>query len=222
MTTTSRITNLDELIPLDKKITLAGQVYVLPGDVSVEVVMRHQAAVDLDALDVDTAQQMYEDILKLCRYKQPKLESIPLLRGQLLFAVRHIYIANPGEREIDLDLLVPKDPKRVRLAGRTYVLPSDIPVQLWLRLDRLTPEQHTDSEILRGIYDSLLDLFRMADPDLTELNIHVGSLVRAVGLIYGQPEEPAVAVPPTRATGKPNRGARRSPKPSAKRSGSRT
>ena len=217
----SKIIDLDELLTPDKRVQLAGKTYTLPGDVPVEMVLRHQRTLDLDQFDAASARRMYDDLLGLFRYKQPKLTDLPLTRRQLLFAVRWVYVVHGASTDlVDLDVFAGGDAKKARLAGKTYTLPADIPVKLWLAIDGLTPDDHSDREVIQGIYDAVLELFRTADPNLDRLDISINSLIRSMVAIYSEPDE--TPVPPTRRrtrTGSPSRGGSR---PTRKRSSSPT
>jgi hypothetical protein len=100
---------------------------------------------------------------------------------------------------IDLDELA-SEPKRVRLAGRVYTLPGDLPVELWLRLQRQAQEEgQSDGEALRFLYEQILELFRFGDPKIKELPLGMAQLITLIAKVYGDDEaEPAR---PTRRTG---------------------
>lgn len=115
---------------------------------------------------------------------------------------------------IDLDEIL-GDPKRVRLAGKVYTLPADVPVELFLQVNKLSQqEDRAESEIVEQMYEDLLGLFRVHQPTLKALPISLGQLLVAFSTIYGKEEEPAKPTRPpgaTRSRGVP-RSNRRTPK----------
>src|SRR5690242_7249738 len=100
---------------------------------------------------------------------------------------------------IDLDAVLGDD-KKVRLAGKTYTLPPDIPVELYLKLNRESEQERTDAEVVSELYEDVLGLFKYGDPKITKLPISLGQLLIAIGRVYGSDSEPGVEDPPTRRT----------------------
>ncbi len=210
----TRIIDLDEVLTPDKKVILAGKTRVLTGDAPIEMVKPHQALVDAGAIDHTAAAEMYGDVLRLFRHKKPTLESVPLHRYQLVNLIRLVYIVGSDSNEpISLDAIGDQEPKRVRLAGKTYDLPPDIPVELWLRVSRYMAGGATETETVTGLYEATLELFRTADPKLAELKINLGTLIRALAQIYNpaaDADPPPKRARPSRAkatTGKTSPGA---------------
>jgi len=104
----------------------------------------------------------------------------------------------PASEIRDLDVLLPQ-PIRVKLGGREYLVPGDIPAPTFLRLQELAQEADAEGAdsadnlaVMRELYEMLLDLFRVHQPDVEELPIGLGQMVAAVGQIYG-----GQAAPPT-------------------------
>lgn len=120
------------------------------------------------------------------------------------------------EKIIDLDAVV-GDPKKVKLRGKTYTLPPDMPVELYLRLTQLQGEEDPDTDQIRAMHDEVLKLFRdsfYGDPKLTALpeGLGIKSLMRLIIDVYGEQvdeEEPKAAPPrkpsPGKRTSRPKR-----------------
>lgn len=104
---------------------------------------------------------------------------------------------------IDLDEVVGDD-KRVRLGGKVYVLPPDLPVSLFLWINKVNQDGSTEVEMVERLYDEIVALFRYKDPKLKELPLSMPQLVSALGKIYGSDDEAADERPPRR---KPSGGA---------------
>lgn len=110
-------------------------------------------------------------------------------------------------RFIDLDDVVP-EAIYVRVAGQEWTLPGDIPVPLYLELDRLWDEAAGDDaekavEAAERMRDALLTLFREAHPDMEELPVGTRGLMHLVfrylnADVLGQEDE-APARPQRRA-----------------------
>lgn len=95
-------------------------------------------------------------------------------------------------------------PRKVELQGETYLVPYDLPVELYLRVNSV-PEDATEKEIIESLYDDLLGLFQVHQPDLESLPVTLTQAVRAIPLIYNdtaedEPEKPAGN--PTRPRGR--------------------
>lgn len=138
-------------------------------------------------------------------------------------------------RYIDLDDLVPAD-ITVRVRGEEYQLPGDVPVPEYLELSRLAGEiAGMDSEdpesAVVALHDRLLALFRVHQPDLTELPVGPRALLPLVFRYLDAPaeqEEAQPARPPRRAgtttkpSGKPPRTPTKTTPRRSKASGSST
>lgn len=207
---TTRIIDLDEVLTPDKKVLLAGKTWVLPGDAPIEMVMRHQALTDAGAISAEAAAEMYADAVRLFSHKKP-VTAVPLYRYQLVNLIRLVYIVHGDTNEpVDLDAIGDQEKKRVRLAGQTYDLPPDIPVELWLRVSRYLAGGMTETEVITGLYQAVLELFQTADPGLTELKINLGTLIRALAQIYNPAADAAPPPKPRRRAGKTSPGVKRS------------
>lgn len=59
----------------------------------------------------------------------------------------------------DLDALVP-DELRVRLGGIDYILPGDLPLEVYLRVNKAGELEDQDEEAaIRGVLNAMVDLF---------------------------------------------------------------
>lgn len=99
-----------------------------------------------------------------------------------------------AQKIVDLDV-VAGDPKKVRLAGHVYTLPPDLPVELYLRINRFAAESPDDDQIAM-LYEQVLELFRYKDETVKELPIGLGSLFTVINTVYGSSTEETD--PPTR------------------------
>ena len=101
---------------------------------------------------------------------------------------------------VDLDALLGDD-KRVKLGGKTYTLPADLPVELYLKINRAAKEGMDDALMVETLYDEVLDLFRYKAPDLDALPLSMNQLVGAIGAIYGdKPDDESEEDPTTPKT----------------------
>lgn len=102
-----------------------------------------------------------------------------------------------SQQIIDLDEILGAD-KKVKLGGQIYVLPPDLPVELYLRITNLAGTGASDEEMIPVLYENLLELFRYKQPKLESLPLSMSHLVTAVAKIYGDDDAPEER--PTRAT----------------------
>lgn len=107
----------------------------------------------------------------------------------------------------DLDVVAGPD-KQVRLGGRVYRLPPDLPVELFLRINQFAEaggENASDASMVQTLYGELLSLFQHRDPSVKSLPIGMNTLVAAIGQIYGDQDESAAGestpARPTRRAG---------------------
>jgi hypothetical protein len=94
---------------------------------------------------------------------------------------------------IDLDDAAPED-VGVKLGGKIYALPGDIEIPTLLKIERLMtqlgdPEADEAAAADQGgafleLYDEVLDLFRIREPDLEELRIGARQLGQLVVRLY--------------------------------------
>lgn len=104
-----------------------------------------------------------------------------------------------GQRIIDLDELVPESVE-VKMAGKVYRLPGDIPVPDYLRIAKLwdslqeEPEEDGDDPRLKQLYDVVLELFQREDPKLKEIPVGPKRLGLIVVTVFagltGEEQEP--------------------------------
>lgn len=113
--------------------------------------------------------------------------------------------------DADLDALAPPL-KRVKLGGKVWKLPGDMPMPLMLRIQNYgarTEAGEDETALLAELQDELLALFKVHQPTLKELpEIGVLTLLQSLGAIYGG----AVGEAPA-----PNRAARRAQSRPAKK-----
>ena len=104
---------------------------------------------------------------------------------------------------IDLDI-VAGPPKRVRLGGRIFLFPADLPVETYLRINLAARAEDPGSEPdqFADLAEQLLELLQVHQPQLRRLPARIGlvTLLQAIPVIYGpgQPEDES-ARRPTRA-----------------------
>lgn len=105
----------------------------------------------------------------------------------------------PQTVDVDLDALAPA-PKRVKLAGKVWRLPGDMPMDLFMRMQTYGPrllDGADESELLAELQGELLALFQEYQPTLKKLPaMGFVQLMRALGDIYGPGEPPGEAAPP--------------------------
>lgn len=94
---------------------------------------------------------------------------------------------------IDLDELV-SPPKKVRIQGNVYTLPSELPVELYLRLRvaeqayaeaQENGEEVDENQRVEELHDLLLELFREHQPDLEKLPGGLIQLFTIIPRVYG-------------------------------------
>ena len=120
----------------------------------------------------------------------------------------------------DLDVLVPPR-KKVMLAGHTYVLPGDMPLETYLKVNGLSDRQADGakvSELVTDTVDTLIDLFTREPqdpaPNVEELrrvllSLSFDTVMQILGKVYptdddDEADEPVVAEeagPPTSSDG---------------------
>lgn len=80
--------------------------------------------------------------------------------------------------------------KKVRLHGEIYELPPDLPVELYLWINRLNDRDEADEmseiEMVEKLYGEVLELFRYKRPDLKTLPISLPQLVAVIPSVYSQ------------------------------------
>lgn len=87
---------------------------------------------------------------------------------------------------VDLDELLGA-PKKVRVGGKVYTLPPDLPAELYLKIIRLARENASEAEMIEALSGQLLELFQYGDPKMKALppTLTISQVVLAVGKIYG-------------------------------------
>lgn len=84
---------------------------------------------------------------------------------------------------VDLDQFLGAD-KRVKLRGQTYTLPPDLPVEVYLRIQRAATEGLEEREQVETLYGELLELFRYGDPKIEKLPLGMTQLLIVIPAVY--------------------------------------
>lgn len=124
-----------------------------------------------------------------------------------------------AQQIIDLDQAVPES-LIVKLGGKRYKLPGDIPIPDYLAIQRLSnsiteaageADGEQVAQVMEELYERVLELFRIEQPDLEELPLGPQRLGALVVAIYTRAaEEDADATdPPTRRAGTRSSSSRR-------------
>lgn len=103
----------------------------------------------------------------------------------------------------DLDALVP-DEVTARLGGKDYTLPGDLPLDIYLRINRAGELEDEDEQAaLDGVVNAMVDLFSynyQTKPEYEAIRTQVDGVLRKRGVrfntrllqaIYGEDEETA-------------------------------
>lgn len=109
--------------------------------------------------------------------------------------------------DVDLDALAPS-PKKMRLGGKVWKLPGDMPMELYFRLQSFDEQIKAGADetgLLASLRDELLELMQVHQPTLKELPAGIG-LRTLIGAL------PAIYSGATEGEGTPNRATRRSKK----------
>lgn len=87
----------------------------------------------------------------------------------------------------DLDALVPTE-KTVKLGGVEYKLPGDLPLEIYLRMNKAgTLENEDDQAALDELVGASVDLFahlKKSDPAVDDLRSNVEKVLRARGVKF--------------------------------------
>lgn len=117
-------------------------------------------------------------------------------------------------RIIDLDVLLPED-KHVRMGGKVYILPGDLPVELYLKVQeatRVSGEVDTSVEDLRA---AMIELLQIRNRSITKLPAGMGmaQMVTLITNVYMGGDDAAPKAPRTGgATRSTSRSRSRSPR----------
>ena len=100
----------------------------------------------------------------------------------------------PAQEITELDDLLP-ELKRVRFArdGEVFTLPGDIPVELYLEINRHA-QQDLTVETIDILRDQCLELLRIHQPDLERLPCSLTQMIMLIPRVYGgasPPKKPA-------------------------------
>jgi hypothetical protein len=105
------------------------------------------------------------------------------------------------QRVIDLDTVLSED-VIVRLEGKEYQLPGDVPVPMWLRISQAADafreslnDDSTGSDTLIDLYRAVLPLFQIYQPDLEEIPMSGRKLLALIFGLYDSDEDPVEAEP---------------------------
>lgn len=103
------------------------------------------------------------------------------------------------------DLL--KEPRKVRFEpnGPLYVLPGDLPAELYLRI-QIAESAEITADYVKVLADQVLELFRVHQPDLDELPCSLAQMVALIPRVYNdeEPEDPPKPPARQRASNKPS------------------
>lgn len=116
-----------------------------------------------------------------------------------------------GTKVIDLDEVL-GEPKRIKTGGKTYTLPPDCPIDLYLEVNRAAQSGELGKiENIEMLNERLLELFQVAQPEMTRLPLSLLQCVLLIPKVYaggdegddegdeeGDGEEPAPPTPRTR------------------------
>lgn len=101
---------------------------------------------------------------------------------------------------IDLDDIL-LDDHEVQLGGVIYRLPGDLPIEQMLGLsrawERMAGGVGADGSdgLVQELYDRVLELFQVRQPELQELSIGVLAVARLIVRLYGDLDDEPAAVP---------------------------
>ena len=98
---------------------------------------------------------------------------------------------------IDLDALV-SAPKKVKLGGKVYTLPGDLPADLYLEINQYASDGRSEAEQFAALNDRVLELFQINHPELKTLPLSLSQLMLAIPTIYSGGETEDDAPPPPR------------------------
>lgn len=107
---------------------------------------------------------------------------------------------------IDLDDVL-LDDHQVRIGGEIYLLPGDLPIEQMLGLSRAWERMSTGiggkdgDDLVDDLYQRVLELFRVRQPDLQELPIGVLAVARLIVRLYGGLDDEPAATPAAQAEG---------------------
>lgn len=87
---------------------------------------------------------------------------------------------------IDIDALL-GEPKKVKLGGKIYTLPAQMPVGYYLRMrnrqkERAENKENTDT--IETLYEETLELFKTNHPDVKELPLGITQLLEVIARVY--------------------------------------
>lgn len=97
----STVIDLDEFLAPDKKVRLRknGKVYTLPGDLDAELYLKITSASERGLSEAEFIRGLYDDVLALFRYGDPKLDKLPLALPQLINLIGAVYGNDEGQGE---------------------------------------------------------------------------------------------------------------------------
>lgn len=95
----STVIDLDEFLAPDKKVRLRknGKVYTLPGDLDAELYLKITSASERGLSEAEFIRGLYDDVLALFRYGDPKLDKLPLALPQLINLIGAVYGNDEGQ-----------------------------------------------------------------------------------------------------------------------------
>lgn len=93
------IIDLDELLGEDKQVKIRGVTYRLPPDLPVELYLRVTHAAEKDLTDDQMVNLLYDALLELFRYGDPKITELPLGVAQMVAVIPAVYSPPPVDGE---------------------------------------------------------------------------------------------------------------------------
>lgn len=135
----------------------------------------------------------------------------------------------PAQEITDLsDLLTEPKPIRFEPGGEVFTLPGDIPVELYLEINRRAQEDLT-VDTIGGLHEKCLELLQIHQPELEKLPCSLTQMIMLIPRVYGgasppkKPAKPRASRAKNPSMAKPARSARgatTTKTPAKRRSGS--
>ena len=95
----------------------------------------------------------------------------------------------PPKQVVDLDLDAIAPPRRtVRLNGRVYELPGDMPIDTIVRAMQLQGQMESEDEdkslaAINELLEIIYDLFRQCDPEFVPMPLGLNAVMQILGLV---------------------------------------
>lgn len=120
---------------------------------------------------------------------------------------------------IDLDALI-APPIKVKLGGKPYLLPADIPMELFLAVKAREEREGDEADIVDAMKDQLIALFQVHQPAMKDLPPGIGmrQMFQIIPTIYRGEDD--ADEPEGKPTSAPTGSAKSKPKPKSPRKAS--